>query len=172
MNVLDIVILLLFVPGLIRGLTKGFIEQAVTLAGIVTAVWMAYHYWAAVSEKLKTWIHMPDTAVNVVSFILVLLCILLIVMVVSKLLTGVTKMANLNWVNRLLGFAISIVISATVISILIILFDTVNLKFELVNSPILQESVLYGALRDLGYAVFPYLKGLIGQAQDVAATVV
>ena len=56
MNVLDIVILLLFVPGIIRGLTKGFIEQAVTLAGIVAAVWMAYHYWAAVSEKLKTWI--------------------------------------------------------------------------------------------------------------------
>ena len=32
MNVLDIVILLLFLPGIIRGLSKGFIEQAVSLA--------------------------------------------------------------------------------------------------------------------------------------------
>ena len=41
MNVLDIIILLLFLPGIIRGLTKGLIEQAVSLAGIVASVWAA-----------------------------------------------------------------------------------------------------------------------------------
>ena len=45
MNVLDIIILLLFLPGIIRGLTKGLIEQAVSLAGIVASVWAAYKYY-------------------------------------------------------------------------------------------------------------------------------
>ena len=41
MNTLDIVILLLFIPGIIRGITKGFLEQAISLAGIVLSVYRA-----------------------------------------------------------------------------------------------------------------------------------
>ena len=37
-------------------------------------------------------------------------------------------------------------------------------KFELVKSEILQDSVLYGHLKDFGYFVFPYLKQLLMKA--------
>ena len=58
----------------------------------------------------------------------------------------------------------SIAVSALVIGLLIILFDTVNTKFGLVKGPVLQESLLYGALKDFGYFVFPYLKSLLAIA--------
>jgi len=171
MNVLDIVILLLFLPGIIRGLSKGFIEQAVSLAGIVAAAWTAYHYSALVSEKLKEYFEVSDTVLNIAAFVLVLIAVMIIVLILAKLLTSVTKMANLGWVNRLLGFVLSIIISAILISILIIIFDTVNTKFQLVTSPVITESILYDALKDFGYAIFPYLKGLLGHAQEAAASV-
>ena len=41
MNTLDIILLILFIPGVIRGLTKGFLEQAVSLAGIFISVYLA-----------------------------------------------------------------------------------------------------------------------------------
>ena len=44
MNTLDIVILLLFIPGIIRGLSKGFLEQAISLAGVVLSVYLAYRF--------------------------------------------------------------------------------------------------------------------------------
>ena len=70
----------------------------------------------------------------------------------------------LGWLNKVLGLAFALCTTALVIAIVIILFDTVNVKFELVKSSILQDSVLYGHLRDFGYFVFPYLKQLLMKA--------
>ena len=44
MNTLDIILLILFIPGLIRGMSKGFIEQAVSLVGIVLSVYLAFRF--------------------------------------------------------------------------------------------------------------------------------
>jgi uncharacterized membrane protein required for colicin V production len=90
--------------------------------------------------------------------------VLLIVLFVAKLVTAVVEKASLGWVNKVLGLVFSLAVSSLLISLFIILFDTVNLKFGLVKSPVLQESLLYGALKDLGYFVFPYLKNLLSIA--------
>ena len=98
MNTLDIVILLLFIPGIIRGITKA------------------------------------------------------------------VEMASLGWLNRALGFIFSILVTALVLGLIAIVFDTLNVKFELVKTSILQDSVLYGHLKDFGYFVFPYMKQLLSLA--------
>jgi len=164
MNALDIVILLLFVPGIIRGLSKGFLEQVISLVGIVVAVWAAFKFSNAACEWLKTYITVSETVLHIIAFALILVAALLAVMLLAKLVTQVAKMASLGWLNKLLGFAFSVAASALIIGIVIILFDTVNVKFELVKSPVLEESVLYGHLKDLGYFVFPYLKQLLTKA--------
>ncbi|MBO4634609.1 MAG: CvpA family protein [Bacteroidales bacterium] len=164
MNTLDIVILLLFLPGIIRGISKGFLEQVISIAGLVASVWAAYHFSSLVSERLKEYITMSETVMNVVAFTIVLVAALVVVLLIAKLLTKIAQMAQLGWINRLLGFAFSLLTSALIISVLIILFDTVNVKFELVTSPILEESILYGFLKDLGYLIFPYMKELLGLA--------
>lgn len=172
MNVLDIVILLLFLPGIIRGISKGFIEQAVSLAGIVASVWLAFRFSSLLSEKLKDFITIPEGALKIVAFIIILVAVSILVFIVAKLLTGVIKMANLGWINRLLGFILAIAVSAVVLGLVAIFFDSINTKFELVTSPVLTESVLYGALKDFGYAVFPYLKEFGERASEQAVNTV
>jgi membrane protein required for colicin V production len=165
MNLLDIILLVLLIPGTIRGISKGFLEQAVTLAGIVLAVYLAYHFSEPVCTWLDQYINVPETALHVVGFIVMLLGVLIVVMCIAKVLTHVADMASMGWLNRALGFVFSIAVSALILSIGIILFDTLNAKFELVKTPILNDSVLYGHLRDLGYLVFPYLKKLLTLGQ-------
>ena len=53
MATLDIILLCCFIPGIIRGLSKGFLEQALALAGIVLSVWAAFHFSALVCTWLK-----------------------------------------------------------------------------------------------------------------------
>ena len=84
-----------------------------------------------------------------------------IVILLAKLITKAVEMASLGWLNKVLGLVFSIAVSAMVIGLIIIMFDTVNGKFGLVKSPVLQDSLLYGALKDFGYFVFPYLKKLL-----------
>lgn len=161
MNVLDIILLVLLIPGAVRGIMKGFLEQVISLAGIVLSVYMAYHFSEPVCTWLAQYITVSDTVLRVIGFAVMLMGVLIIVMFVAKLLTKVADMASLGWVNRLLGFVFSLAVSAVVLGLLAILFDTVNTKFELVQSPVLTESILYGPLKDLGYFVFPYMKELI-----------
>ena len=164
MNTLDIVILLLFIPGIVRGLSKGFLEQAISLVGVILSAYLAYKFSGFACDILRNYITVSETVLHVIGFATVLVLVLLLVMLLSKLVTKMAEMASLGWLNKVLGIAFALCTTALVIAIIIILFDTVNVKFELVKSPVLQESVLYGHLKDFGYFVFPYLKQLLMKA--------
>ena len=164
MNTLDIIILLLFIPDIIRGLSKGFLEQAISLAGIVLSVYLAYKFSDFACEIIKNYITVSETVLHVIGFATVLVVALLLILLLAKLVTKVAEMASLGWLNKALGLVFSLCTTALILAILIILFDTVNVKFEIVKSPILQDSVLYGRLKDFGYFVFPYLKQLLMKA--------
>ena len=164
MNTLDIVILLLFIPGIIRGMSKGFLEQIITLAGIVLSVYLAFKFSDVAGAWLGNYLKVSQTLLNILSFALVLAAVLLITLFFAKLLTAAVENISLGWLNKVLGLVSAIATSAVIIGLIIILFDTINAKFGLVKSPVLQESLLYGALKDFGYFVFPYLKGLIATA--------
>ena len=161
MNTLDIVILVLFIPGILRGISKGFLEQAITLVGIVLSVYLAFKFSGVACNWLKNYITVSETVLNVLGFAAVLVAVLLVVMFIAKLITAAVEKASLGWLNKVLGLVFSIAVSAVVIGLIIIMFDTVNVKFGLVKGPVLQESLLYGALKDFGYFVFPYLKQLL-----------
>ena len=161
MNTLDIFILILFVPGLVRGLSKGFVEQTLSLLGIILSVYMAYHYHGSVYTWLSAHFEISQTVLHIVGFAIVLAGVLIVILLLANLITTVVEKASLGWLNRSLGVVLSIIVTALVLSVIILLFNMVNVKFGLVKSPILQDSLLYGALKDLGNTIFPYLKGLV-----------
>ncbi|MBR0246001.1 MAG: CvpA family protein [Bacteroidales bacterium] len=161
MNTLDIVILILFIPGIIRGITKGFMEQAISLAGIVLSVYVAYHFSSYACNFIQKYITVSETVLHILGFTATLIAVLIVVLLLAKLFTKAVEMASLGWLNKALGFLFSILTTALVLGLLAIVFDTLNVKFGLVKSNILQDSVLYGHLKDFGYLVFPYMKQLL-----------
>ena len=158
MATLDIILLICFIPGIIRGLSKGFLEQALALAGIVLSVWAAFRFSTLVCAWLKPYLDVSETTLNVIAFALILVAVSLLVLLIAKLLTKVAEMAMLGWLDKILGLVLALAVNALVIGVFIILFDTVNTKFALVKPDVLEESIVYTHLRDLCYLVFPYLK--------------
>lgn len=161
MNTLDIVLLLCFLPGVIRGLSKGFLEQAVSLVGIFVSVWAAFHFSELACTWIQPYLQVSETVLHVIGFALVLVVVSVVALILAKLLTKLFEMAMLGWLNKLLGVVAAILVTALVVGVLIILFDTINVKFALVKPETLSDSVLYGMLKDFGYFVFPYLKQLL-----------
>ena len=158
MATLDIILLICFIPGIIRGISKGFLEQALALAGVVLSVWAAFRFSGLVCTWLKPYLDLSETTLNVVSFFLILVAISLVVLLVAKLLTKVLELAMLGRLDKTLGLVFALAVNALVIGLFIVLFETVNLKFHLVNPETLDQSIVYTTLRDLCYLVFPYLK--------------
>ena len=158
MATLDIILLCCFIPGIIRGISKGFLEQALALAGIVLSVWAAFRFSSLVCTWLKPYLELSETTLNVVSFALILVAVSLLVFLVAKLLTKVAELAMLGWLDKTLGLVLALAVNALVIGVFIVLFDTINTKFSLVKPEVLDGSIVYTTLRDLSYLVFPYLK--------------
>ena len=158
MATLDIILLICFIPGIIRGISKGFLEQALSLAGIVVSVWAAFKFSALVCTWLKPYLSLSETTLSVVAFALILVAVCLVVLIVAKLLTKVLEMSMLGWLDKILGLVFALVVNALLLGVFIILFDTLNLKFGFVKPEVLDGSIVYTTLRDFCYLVFPYLK--------------
>ncbi len=161
MSTPDIIILICFLPAIISGITKGFIEQVISLVSLILGAWLAFKFSTVVSDWLKPYFEVSETVMNVISFAVIMVAVVLVLFVLSKILTGVTKLVMLGWLDRLLGLVFALLKAGLIIGILIILFDTLNVKFEFVEEKVLDESVLYAPIRDIAYMIFPYLKELL-----------
>lgn len=161
METLDIIILVCFIPAIIRGLQKGFIEQAVALVSLVLGAWLAYRFSTVISDWLLPYLDISERVLNVISFAIIIIATVAILYIIGRLLTGIVNLVLLGWLDKLLGFIFSMLISAFIIGIVIVMFDTLNVKFEFVSPDVLDASVLYNPIRDIAYSVFPYLKDLL-----------
>jgi membrane protein required for colicin V production len=161
MSTPDIIILLCFLPAVISGITKGFIEQAVALVSLILGAWLAFKFSSVVGDWLHPYLEVSETVLHVISFAVIMVAVVLVLFVLGKVLAGVTKLVMLGWLDHLLGLVFALLKAGLLIGIGIVLFDTLNVKFELVDEAVLDGSVLYSPIRDIAYTIFPYLKELL-----------
>lgn len=161
MATLDIIILICFIPAVIRGLQNGFIEQAVALISIVLGAWLAFKFSSMVCDWLKAYIDVSETVLNIISFALIIIVTAFLLFLVGRLLTGFMKLVLLGWLDHLLGIVFALLKTALIIGLIIVMFDTLNVKFEFVKAETLDASVLYNPIKDMAYTIFPYLKELL-----------
>ena len=162
MSALDIIILVCLIPAVYQGITKGFVSQAVSLVSVILGSWMAFHSSNAACTALAP--SLPDASpvvMHIATFLIFFLLYALVFTLIGKLIEKILKFATLGWLNRLLGFVLSIVTGLMVISLLLVLFTAINNSFELVSKETLAASVLYQPLYDFGAAFFPYMKAIL-----------
>lgn len=163
MNVLDIIIILCFVPSLIHGISKGFIEQAIALASIVASVWTASAYYHALASWAGGFLKLSGDALNIISFIVILVAVILAIYWIGRIITGVVGRASLGWINRLLGIFFAVALVTVVLGVVIILFDTLNTRLDLVHGKVLDNSIMYNGIKDIAYKLFPHFTQMLGK---------
>jgi membrane protein required for colicin V production len=107
---------------------------------------------------------LPDTSpalIHIISFLVFFILYALVINLLGKLIEKLLKLVMLGWLNRVLGFVFYIAYGLLIISLLLVLFTSLNNTFEFVSQETLAESMLYQPLYDFGSALFPYLKALI-----------
>ncbi len=160
MNILDIVLLVCLIPAVIQGLRKGFIAQVVAIISLVLGGWLAYRFTSVVTEWLGQWISASGPALDIIAFILIFAIVVTILFLLGKILEASIKIILLGWLNRLLGLVFALFKYVLIIGLLVILFDSVNSRFDLVSDEYLDSSFMYSGIRSLSWSVFPYLKSL------------
>lgn len=161
MNILDIILLICFVPAIIQGLRKGFISQAISLISITLGVWASSRFSAIISEWIAQYMSASDQVLKIISFTLILIAVFIILGLIGKLLEGIFKLVTLGWVNRVLGLVFALAKAFIIVGILIMVFNSLNDTFELVKPSVMKDSVLYPYINQATNEIFPYIKDLL-----------
>lgn len=161
MSILDIILLICFIPALVQGVRKGFIAQAISIASIIIGIWASSRFTEVVSEWLGKYITVSDQVMKVVAFALIFIAVFLILAAVGKLLEGMFKMVTLGWLNRLAGLVFALLKTSLILGILIMVFTSLNDTFGLVSEATLNESVLYPPFKEAAFKIFPYIKDML-----------
>ena len=161
MNILDIIILICLVPSIIQGLRKGFISQAISIVSIVAGVWASANFANLVSDWLAQYLEAPEQVLRIVSFAVIMIVVFIILGLIGELLNGIIQLVMLGWVNKLLGAAFAFAKAILILGVLILIFNSINANFNLVDAKALEESVLYPIIKNISDTVFPYLKSIL-----------
>jgi membrane protein required for colicin V production len=161
MAILDIILLLCFVPAIVSGISKGFVKQVVDLAAILIAAWAAFHFSTVMGEWLSQYITLEKSILNVISFILIIIVTAVVLNLVGALVTKALKAVSLGFVNRLLGLVFAILKVAVILGLVILLFETLNSTLHIVKPEATADAVVYNALKDAAEKIFPILKTFV-----------
>lgn len=161
MNVLDIILLICFVPAIITGIRKGFIAQVFSIISMVAGIWLSFQFSELLSDWIGKWIPASHSLLQIIAFIIILVLVIIAFTALSKLLEATIKIILLGWLNRLLGVVFAILKYVLIIGLVLVAFDWINSELGLVRKSVLDSSVLYRPLLDAADTIFPYLKGLI-----------
>lgn len=103
MNFLDIVIVLviLFFAG--KGLLRGLVNEASSLAGLVLGGWLAYRYYPVLSTPLNKIIHLPEHIAAFLAFMLLLFTAGFVAHIAGNMITTALQVVMLGSLNRVGG---------------------------------------------------------------------
>lgn len=161
MNILDIILLICFIPALVQGIRKGFIAQAISIISIIAGVWASARFANMVSEWVGQYITASEQVLKVVSFALILVVVFILLALIGKALEGVFKLVMLGWLNKLLGVVFALLKTGIIVGLVIMAFTSLNDTFHFVKESVLNDSVLYPPLKKIAYEIFPYLKDML-----------
>jgi Uncharacterized membrane protein, required for colicin V production len=157
-NVVDIILLLCFIPAIIGGIRKGFVRQVAALIALILGIWGGLHFSSFVSNILRGWLDTSNTIIDILSFTTIFILVILAVTLVGRLIEGVIKIVLLGWLNRVLGIIFAVIKYALIFSIIIYLLSALDSLYDFLPDDLTGGSKLYIAVKSFAPKVFPYIQ--------------
>ena len=148
MTILDIILLICFVPAIVTGISKGFVNQVVQIAAIIIGAWAAFHFSSVICNWLGQYLSVDETVLKVIAFVLVIIVISIILNILGNLLTRLLHVLSLGWFNGILGVLFGILKVGLILGLLIMLFESLNSSLDLVDDKLLDDSKIYKLLHN------------------------
>ncbi len=154
MGILDIVLGLLLIYGLYKGLKNGLFVEIASIIALVAGLFGAIHFSYIAGDYLSQNMDWNERYINLTSFIITFVIIVLVVHLAGKFLTKIADFAMLGLLNKLAGAIFGALKVAVILGALLVFFERANSSVNLVKSETLEESILYKPIKEIGALVF------------------
>jgi len=135
MNLFDMIIICTMIFFIVKGILRGFLREAASLAGVILGILLANHFQPRMTEVLKAYLPMSGF-LPIVSFALLFATVLMLSNLAGFGLSFLFQKAFLGWVDRTLGAGFAVV-KGVILTYLVIVILTFFLPTQ---SPLIAQS--------------------------------
>ncbi len=160
---IDIVFYILLILAIVQGWRKGLILAVFSLVCGLIGLAAAVKLSALVATHMKSDLHMNSRWLPVIAFILVFLIVLLIIRWAAKLLEAVLKLVLLEWLNKLGGILLFVLLYLSIYSICLFY----GKETHIIGRHAMAESHFYSLIAPFGPAVIRFITGFIPYGHDM-----
>ncbi|PLX20395.1 MAG: colicin V production protein [Marinilabiliales bacterium] len=157
MNTVDLVFAILLLWAAYRGFSKGFIVQLATLAALLLGILGAVMFSDFTSSLIIKKFEVSGQYLPIISFAVTFIAIVIAVHILAKALNKLIDAIALGIVNRLLGVLFSVLKVAFIVSIILVLINKADNKYNFIPDETKENSILYKPLSNFAPMIFPYL---------------
>ena len=158
MGFLDIVFTALLGYALYTGLKNGLFVEFASFGSLIIGIFVAIKFSHLVRLTLEDSIKVNPKYIEIIAFAITFLLVVIGIYLLAKFFTSVTNFASLGWLNKLGGAVFSMLKTILMLSVLISLFQKININNMLVKEETLNKSVFYNPIQEVATFMYPSLE--------------
>ncbi len=157
MSFLDIILGSLLLYAAYNGLKKGLFVELASLISLVVGIFIAIKFSYLMRSIIESHVSWSPKMIEVTAFGLTFLIVVIAIHTLAKLFTSIADFAYLGWLNKLGGATFSVLKTILMLSILINLFQKININNFIAKKETLNNSMFYNPIQEVSKFMYPSL---------------
>ena len=158
MGFLDIVFTALLGYALYNGLKNGFFVELASFGSLIIGIFVAIKFSHIVRFSIEDLIKINPKYIEIVAFAITFLLVVVGIHLLAKFFTSILSLAYLGWLNKLGGAVFSLLKTVLMLSVVISLFQKININHILVKEETLNTSIFYNPIQAVSKFMYPSLE--------------
>jgi membrane protein required for colicin V production len=158
MSFLDIVLGAFLLYALFKGMKNGLFIELASLLSLILGIYIAIKFSYMIREMLAGHVSWSAKYIEIIAFGLTFIAVVLAVHVLAKVLTGIMDFAFLGIFNKVAGAAFSVLKTILLLSIVINLFQKININNMIAKEETLNKSLFYNPIQEVSKYIYPSLE--------------
>ena len=158
MAFIDILLIIILFIGTFKGLRNGLFVEFASLIGIFLGIWVALKFSDVTRDFFGDKLSSNSNTAYIFAFIITMLAVVIAISVLAKVLTKVADFSGIGIFNSIGGALFGFIRMALVLSVLLNIFDKVNIMETFASKETLEKSKIYRPLKASSEIVYPFLK--------------
>lgn len=158
MNYIDLVLGILLLIAAIQGFRNGLIIELASLAALIIGIWGGIKFSDFTADFITKQTGYHSEHLKTIAFVIIFILIVILIHIMGKMLDTIVKAVFLGFLNRLAGIIFGVLKAAVILSILLLLFDSVDENVHLLPAKQKEDSKIYTPMKQLVPTLFPFIK--------------
>jgi len=154
MNYIDLILLIFLLWSAYRGFRNGLIIEVASIAALILGIFGAIKFSFMTSDFLVEKFEMTTKYLPLISFAITFVVIVIVVHLLAKALDKLVKAIALGFINRLFGILFGVVKTLFILSIILVILNTIDRKTKFLPEDKIEESLLYNPISAFAPLIF------------------